>query len=1044
MNLFHRLAYIFLLMVVNEGTLAENNLPTVMVSGVLAGSEGSVQMLKELDVENQKLLSGEYRINADVRFKSQTQNFITEQPLRLLGKAGANGEKLLLHRIANEDRFEGFDHFEIWGEKDRNIDVSVAEVDELWIDYDELTPENPMSIAIQLSVQQMRIDRSNGAKLKSRFNLNGGNFDVQTEEIDIDMVGAQWVPKDKRYLIDRFLGRTHDSVWRYTQDGKFVVLQRRFEEDLTNMVGLEMILSSNTLLERLNLRVSTKDDSDLVVDWDSIPKTLGINDKGQRFVHLQIGELLRERFSNTADVTLREIIIFLPGDVEKIIARQPVISLTLLQSGVNNFSQQQSIHGSGTAEVLVRDLIVPSSIQPLNVERSKRLKLDLQSLSQEIGLDSTIVSGKVTPTGFDRKQRSVSVLGDIRFVSFATEEVPLIMSIGKEQLAQLNDRIPEFGDHGSNWWPVLDGYFPFKEEMHVTGIGEGWVEIDWPLQATLFNGTHVQLYGAGWPERVISMRLTAYHGNTKLGSWLTRDGNSTKLTGDWGVGQAVDRIVLRAFVRPASPDANLANKIPNLQGLVIFRPQLQSFDEALDQRVLGRGNVPLVPIVVSQPPNLVTTVKDDEFTALSIDSQSEAGGLAPLSWVTFMNQTFPTRLTLEYNVPPNLLGSSSPKTRSINQPLIAVGPATSSGAPEQRNSICWLRLTMKGDSDQWLLRDLCTVESSGQLGFTLPTWVRQIKWEALWAPSSIFLGDVVRLAANANYVSLITMRELIEKEPLLNWRGKDYFPDTRGLNHYGGMLDLGEILIEKKDFFNLAGFFVDHPWLEVRSVVLEREAPFTLAELDAMGAPTLASQEAGLPGWVRWVLYGLTLIVVWWSARRRWLQGLWRGVILLLVGLWGGPLILLDRLFRRWPQMDRWSGFLASWSFSLLFWLLVSVGLYVGGLLSHVDSIENYGLTFGAVAAVFVWRAFAQMVQPTLARRWPGVAGKVYGGAGVHYISGFIVMLIGAAVMLALRLEPVAEQLAVIGYYLLVVGVALEVWALCREHHEATNSARID
>ena len=75
-------------------------------------------------------------------------------------------------------------------------------------------------------------------------------------------------------------------------------------------------------------------------------------------------------------------------------------------------------------------------------------------------------------------------------------------------------------------------------------------------------------------------------------------------------------------------------------------------------------------------------------------------------------------------------------------------------------------------------------------------------------------------------------------------------------------------------------------------------------------------------------------------------------------------------------------------------------------------------------------------LQPWIEQQWSEVADKVYGGSGTHYFSGFIVVLVGVATMLMFKLEPVAEQLAVIGYYMLVVGTILEIRSLRNERSD--------
>jgi hypothetical protein len=46
------------------------------------------------------------------------------------------------------------------------------------------------------------------------------------------------------------------------------------------------------------------------------------------------------------------------------------------------------------------------------------------------------------------------------------------------------------------------------------------------------------------------------------------------------------------------------------------------------------------------------------------------------------------------------------------------------------------------------------------------------------------------------------------------------------------------------------------------------------------------------------------------------------------------------------------------------------------------------------------------------------------------------VLLVGTAAMLSLKLEPIAEQLAVVVYYCLVVGAVLEIAALRRNQRD--------
>jgi hypothetical protein len=122
--------------------------------------------------------------------------------------------------------------------------------------------------------------------------------------------------------------------------------------------------------------------------------------------------------------------------------------------------------------------------------------------------------------------------------------------------------------------------------------------------------------------------------------------------------------------------------------------------------------------------------------------------------------------------------------------------------------------------------------------------------------------------------------------------------------------------------------------------------------------------------------------------------------------------------------------------FETILWGGISVVLYIIGLVSWSNIGENYYFTFGGMAAVIMWRALIVYAKPIISSKWPTIAEKIYGGAGTQYFSGFIVLIIGTTFMLILKLELAAEQLAIIGYYMLVVGVVLEMLDLRKDKGE--------
>ena len=94
--------------------------------------------------------------------------------------------------------------------------------------------------------------------------------------------------------------------------------------------------------------------------------------------------------------------------------------------------------------------------------------------------------------------------------------------------------------------------------------------------------------------------------------------------------------------------------------------------------------------------------------------------------------------------------------------------------------------------------------------------------------------------------------------------------------------------------------------------------------------------------------------------------------------------------------------------------LVLTLALYGGGLLFKAGNGENYFFTFGAMALLFALRAWLLAIEPRFRGLFPAAAERVYAGAGSLYFSGALVMLVATATVMSIKLEPIAEQLAIV------------------------------
>jgi hypothetical protein len=112
----------------------------------------------------------------------------------------------------------------------------------------------------------------------------------------------------------------------------------------------------------------------------------------------------------------------------------------------------------------------------------------------------------------------------------------------------------------------------------------------------------------------------------------------------------------------------------------------------------------------------------------------------------------------------------------------------------------------------------------------------------------------------------------------------------------------------------------------------------------------------------------------------------------------------------------------------LIRWVLtrpgVLIALAIGLLLTaHLD------LFLVAMTMVFV--VVIRKVRPGLAERWPYFQEK----PSAPYIISFMALLMSCAFLLIFKLEPVAEQIANVAYFLLVIGVGIEFVQMVRERN---------
>jgi hypothetical protein len=114
---------------------------------------------------------------------------------------------------------------------------------------------------------------------------------------------------------------------------------------------------------------------------------------------------------------------------------------------------------------------------------------------------------------------------------------------------------------------------------------------------------------------------------------------------------------------------------------------------------------------------------------------------------------------------------------------------------------------------------------------------------------------------------------------------------------------------------------------------------------------------------------------------------------------------------------------------SLAMWVVLTLLLYALGSRGSAGADENYFFTFGAIAATFALRSGVKAIEPILRRRFPKFAQGVYASPGSLYFLAALSVLPAIALAAIVKFQGVAEQLAVVLYFCLAIGVVREAWA---------------
>lgn len=956
--------------------------------------------------------------------------------------------------------------------------ISLNNYNALWFDYSVVPGISHCSPVFRISTQS----RSYGPAPK----ISKAIWESQSSDLSVlSYVNAQeseWKPMDNFYFIGRQLQLESDAHWRYRHVDKSTLLQRRMHLSLKNALVMEAVVKPGNMLERINLRVHTKDNLEKgeIIEFNNLPPLTILTD-GRLGVRLDLRKALQQRFPDVfaknskqdkvPPLFLQEMFVYFVGEAGRIVADKPLLGINIL-GAVNPKEEDAAFFNRLTTEDVA-----------LNAY-SRRIKLDLGPVNAEgrVDLKKAEINLNPEPNG----SRCATRINAVRLVSTYDKKVPVFA----RQIEDLSRRwggpfkltAPEYDQIEQ---PGIISYLPlnaldeprvrtnqsvdfhFEPPKSDPGVATAQAaRVRSEIGQVNSTGTLLQAASGasltsngGMISKANAPGHWAFSGdkaqldlhwpvNASIGPdtlFYAADGGTEQIAGLAVTIHTADGKQLRRQVSPntAVPLVKTPTHVKSLQiaisphalpyhlkikELVLFEPSVISYVEAF------RLRLPRELLITPKPLPL-----DDVSGGLDL-RPGHASGLVH-------SDTQNLRFTTKLDTPLENLRGLSLKFRLPTQ-IDTDGP-------------CPLWLTFKFERVTFD-RQLCPNTLSGQVFVPLAAWLgkdeagrklgtlQSIDW-AIHLPGAYAKDMLASFSLDFSIEGWAyqSAADRLLSTPLFQVAGKPVYAKKDSLPADNGkMTNKLWLPLEKDAVERLMGSMgeiipLENDLFKLEQIVLEPTKP-----IDSETWDKVANQlKPAVPPWrPKWLLWASILLLAWASARKGWWSPAktWLFVKRFISRLFWvvskGTRYLLGRLWFMLPWTATWESRLPGLA-RLVGWSVVTMSLYGSGLFQKVQKGENYFFTFGGMAAVLALRAIFLLLKPSLRRAYPKLAASIFDGAGSLYFAGAIVCLLLTAFLLIASLEPFAEQLAVVVYYCLVVGMVLEVVALRRNQKSQAETA---
>jgi hypothetical protein len=333
------------------------------------------------------------------------------------------------------------------------VDSKITTFNYLQFDYQELYPDNPSKFFFEMVLDPVNLIEKDPKKAPKKEVLVAGGYkalhDLEIEE-NQDITATDMTPKDFWYLSKRLLRLPFDKNWVFAQSGKSATFQRRFNKNLKSIESMDLFLSRTIDISqvKLTLRVGwggllKKED---IILWENIPVREINKIKGLQFLKIGLKDLVRQRYKDKQNVTLKEVVVFIPGDSDQLAPTHPLENIRF-QKTTNSYQKE--------------DWLLPASTHTLSQGR-KRFELNTWKMINATGRQPKIKSMRLFISPHNKHAYSgvrfdgarVNQMVHIQQLKFLNTGEQLNQRWGGRFLTHTPDK--EFVE-----WSHVKSYFPF-------------------------------------------------------------------------------------------------------------------------------------------------------------------------------------------------------------------------------------------------------------------------------------------------------------------------------------------------------------------------------------------------------------------------------------------------------------------------------------------------------------------------------------------------------------------------------------------------------